>query len=133
MSGDLTEALMHAIQSGTVLDFGGVIGRAIAETPPSRDQLAAMAMPALIEGSDPVGDDKDLELLARIVAKQSYAFADAMLAERAAPLVLTPASTAVLAAVEVMRGAAERIFNGTADQGTSEELTDAASSLEKGA
>lgn len=46
-----------------------------------RDQLAAMAMPAIIEGSDPV-DDEDLPRLAKVVAGQAYDFADAMLAER---------------------------------------------------
>ena len=74
---DLTEALIHAIRSGTVLDFGAAIGRAIAETPPTRDQLAAMAMQGLV--ADPSLSLATDETRAS-VARLAYHLADALLA-----------------------------------------------------
>jgi hypothetical protein len=82
----LTAALRFAIETGYADLFGRALseGFAKAAVSPSRDQLAAAALPAIIQGSEPVSDE-DLPTLARVCAEQAYQFADAMLAERAKP------------------------------------------------
>jgi hypothetical protein len=73
---ELTDAVMHLVATGIAEGLATVLGQAIAAVPPSRDQLAAMAMQALLSKSG-------YEPACPRLAPAAYRVADAMLAERA--------------------------------------------------
>jgi len=81
--GDLTEAVMHLIACGEAGHLGETIGEGFARSTasPSRDQLAAMAMQGLAGNWELGGEDPGRRIMA--LARNAYAVADAMLAERA--------------------------------------------------
>jgi hypothetical protein len=81
---DLSLALNNLIATGQLEELIAYACDRATARPPSRDQLAAMAMPGIIstyvETSDPL---PTLPEWAAKVAAESYAVADAMIAARA--------------------------------------------------
>jgi chemotaxis protein CheY-P-specific phosphatase CheC len=71
----LVRAVQNIVAYGAADQLGSVIGTALFQSPPSRDQLAAMAMQGMLASPR-------YSLITRALAETAYEMADAMISVR---------------------------------------------------